>query len=52
VHVDAAAHAARLALRHGDAGVYNVAEPDGAVEVRKAISRLGWSPYFRVNSTN
>jgi nucleoside-diphosphate-sugar epimerase len=47
VHVDAAADAARRALLHGDAGVYNVAEPDGTVAVVKAVGQLGWSPDFR-----
>ena len=47
VHVEAAADAARLALRRGDAGIYNVAEPDGAVSVAKAVGQLGWSATFR-----
>jgi nucleoside-diphosphate-sugar epimerase len=46
VHVDAAAHAARLALLRGS-GIYNVAEPDGTVSVTKAIDQLGWTPDFR-----
>jgi nucleoside-diphosphate-sugar epimerase len=49
VHVDAAADAARLALLRGDAGVYNVAEPDGTVSVAKALGQLGWSPAFRAD---
>jgi len=48
VHVEAAADAARLALRRGDAGIYNVAEPDGSVSIVKAVGQLGWSPAFRV----
>ena len=47
VHVDAAADAARLALLRGDAGIYNVAEPDGAVSITRAVDLLGWSPAFR-----
>lgn len=47
VHVEAAADAARLALRRGDAGVYNVAEPDGTVSIAKTVGQLGWSPAFR-----
>jgi nucleoside-diphosphate-sugar epimerase len=47
VHVDAAADAARRALVQGDAGIYNVAEPDGTVSVAKAFNHLGWSPDFR-----
>ena len=47
VHVDAAADAARRALLQGNAGVYNVAEPDGTVSVAKAVDQLGWDPSFR-----
>jgi len=47
VHVDAAADAARRALTRGDAGIYNVAEPDGTVTVDRATRLLGWSPDFR-----
>jgi nucleoside-diphosphate-sugar epimerase len=47
VHVDAAADAARLALVRGDAGIYNVAEPDGTVSIARAVGQLGWSPTFR-----
>jgi hypothetical protein len=47
LHVDAAADAARRALLRGDAGVYNVAEPDGTVSVAKAVEQLGWDPEFR-----
>lgn len=50
VHVDAAADAARLALLHGDAGIYNVAEPDGTVSIAKAVGQLGWSPAFRAHA--
>jgi nucleoside-diphosphate-sugar epimerase len=47
VHVDAAAHAALLALDKGD-GVYNVAEDDGAVSSEKAVRELGFDPAFRI----
>jgi nucleoside-diphosphate-sugar epimerase len=47
VHVEAAADAARLALRRGGAGIYNVADPDGTVSIAKAVGQLGWSPVFR-----
>ena len=47
VHVDAAADAARVALRRGDAGIYNVAEPGGTVAIAKAVGQLGWNPAFR-----
>jgi nucleoside-diphosphate-sugar epimerase len=47
VHVEAAADAARLALERGDAGIYNVAEPDGVVSIAKAVGQLGWRATFR-----
>lgn len=48
VHVDAAAYAAFLAVEHGGAGIYNVAEPGGAVVVDRAVEELGWRPDFRL----
>jgi len=48
VHVDAAADAARRALRRGR-GIYNIAEEDGAVSSRKAVDELGWNPCFRID---
>jgi len=47
LHVDAAAHAALLALTRGTPGVYNIAEPDGAVTIDKASRDLGFNPTFR-----
>jgi nucleoside-diphosphate-sugar epimerase len=47
VHVDAAAHAALLALKQG-AGVYNIAQDDGAVSSAKARRELGFDPAFRI----
>lgn len=48
VHVDAAAHAALLAVSKG-AGVYNIAEDDGAVSGAKAKRELGFDPAFRIS---
>ncbi len=48
VHVDAAAHAALLAMNKG-VGVYNIAEDDGAVSSAKAKRELGFDPAFRVS---
>jgi nucleoside-diphosphate-sugar epimerase len=48
VHVDAAAHAALLALK-GPAGVYNIADDDGAVAIDKARDMLGFDPAFRLD---
>jgi nucleoside-diphosphate-sugar epimerase len=47
LHVDAAAQAAVLALTRGAAGIYNVAEDDGAVSIAKARQAFGFDPDFR-----
>jgi nucleoside-diphosphate-sugar epimerase len=48
VHVDAAAHAALLALKRG-AGIYNIAEDDGAVSIAKARHELRFDPAYRIS---
>jgi nucleoside-diphosphate-sugar epimerase len=48
LHVDAAAHAALLALTRGGAGIYNIAEDDGAVRTDRARQELGFDPGFRL----
>jgi nucleoside-diphosphate-sugar epimerase len=48
LHVDAAAHAAVLALTRGAPGTYNIAEDDGAVTISKAREQLGFDPSFRL----
>jgi nucleoside-diphosphate-sugar epimerase len=48
LHVDAAAHAALLAVTRGSPGVYNIAEDDGAVTIDKAGKELGFDPAFRL----
>jgi nucleoside-diphosphate-sugar epimerase len=48
VHVDAAAHAALLAVERGAPGAFNVAEPNGLVTTGKAVSELGWRADFRL----
>ena len=50
LHADAAAHAALLAVSKG-AGVYNIAEDDGAVSSAKAKRDLGFDPVFRMVCT-
>jgi nucleoside-diphosphate-sugar epimerase len=50
VHADAAAHAALLAVSKG-AGIYNIAEDDGAVSSAKARRDLGFDPAFRMVCT-
>ena len=50
LHVDAAAHVALLALTRGQAGVYNIAEADGALTTDKAQRELGFNPAFRLPS--
>jgi nucleoside-diphosphate-sugar epimerase len=47
LHVDAAAHAALLALTRGAPGVYNIADDDGVVSIAKARAELGFDPRFR-----
>jgi nucleoside-diphosphate-sugar epimerase len=48
VHVDAAAHAALLAVERGDHGIFNIAEPSAEITSEKAAGMLGWSPAFRL----
>jgi nucleoside-diphosphate-sugar epimerase len=48
VHVDAAGHAALLALDRGTPGIFNVAEPNQAVSTQKAVEELGWRADFRL----
>ncbi|HLI99646.1 MAG TPA: NAD(P)-dependent oxidoreductase [Bradyrhizobium sp.] len=48
VHVDAAAHAALLAVDKGD-GIYNIAEDGGAVSGARAARDLGFDPAFRLS---
>jgi nucleoside-diphosphate-sugar epimerase len=50
LHVDAAAHAALLALTRGKPGIYNIAEADGAVTTEKAQRDLGFNPAFRLSA--
>lgn len=47
VHVDAAAHAALLAI-DAPAGIFNIAEEKGAVSSAKARRLLGWNAAFRL----
>jgi nucleoside-diphosphate-sugar epimerase len=47
LHVDAAAHAALLAVTAGS-GVYNIAEDDGAVSISRAKRDLAFDPAFRM----
>jgi nucleoside-diphosphate-sugar epimerase len=50
LHVDAAAEAARLAVTRGAAGIYNIAEDDGALLTEKARRELGFDPGFRLTA--
>jgi len=47
LHVDAAAHAALLAVSKGSRGIYNIAEDDGAISSAKAKRELGFDASFR-----
>lgn len=48
LHVDAAAHAALLAMTRGAPGIYNIAEDDGEVTIDKARREFGFDPSFRI----
>lgn len=48
LHVDAAAHAALLAVQHNAEGAFNIAEPNDYVSSAKAERVLGWRPDFRL----
>ena len=48
LHVDAAAHAALLAVTRGKPGAYNISDDDGAVVIDKARAALGFDPGFRI----
>jgi nucleoside-diphosphate-sugar epimerase len=50
LHVDAAAHAALLALTQAKRGIYNVAEDDGAISSEKAKRDFGFDAGFRITS--
>ena len=48
LHVDAAAHAALLAIEGAKPGIFNIAEDTGYVSIAKARGELGWDPGFRL----
>ena len=50
VHVDAAAHAALLALDTPHTGIFNIAEEKGLVSSERARRLLGWDPRFRLQA--
>jgi len=50
LHVDAAAHAAVLAVERGAPGVYNIAEPHPFIDITKARRELGWDPFSRAGA--
>jgi nucleoside-diphosphate-sugar epimerase len=50
LYVDAAAYAALLAVTRDAAGIYNIAEDDGAVVIEKARRELGFDPGFRLRA--
>jgi len=49
VHVDAAAHAALLAVDRNATGIFNIAEPNSVVATAKAETELGWDHGFRLD---
>ena len=50
LHVDAAAHAALLAIDRGKPGIFNIAEDDGFVAIAKARRELGFDLGFRLGA--
>lgn len=50
LHVDAAAHAALLAIERAKPGIFNIAEDTGYVSIAKARRELGWDPGFRLKN--
>jgi nucleoside-diphosphate-sugar epimerase len=48
LHIDAAAHAALLAVTRGRPGIYNIAEDGTAVTIETACKELGFDPSFRL----
>jgi len=48
VHVDAAVHAALLAIDRAETGIFNVVEDNAQVSNAAARSQLGWSPDSRI----
>jgi len=48
LHVDAAAHAALLAVGKAVSGAFNVAEANAYVSTQKAVGELGWRPDYRL----
>lgn len=50
VHIDAAAHAALLAVETKHTGIFNIAEENGLVTCEKARRELGWRADFRLES--
>ncbi len=49
LHIDAAAKAALLAVT-GNAGIFNIADDDGAVSIDKARKEWGFDPGFRLKA--
>ena len=47
VHVDAAAHAALLAIERTHSGIFNIADDNDVVCTKKARRELGWNPAYR-----
>jgi nucleoside-diphosphate-sugar epimerase len=50
LHVDAAAHAALLAIDRAEPGIFNIAEESAFVSSAKARGELGWNPRFRLDA--
>ncbi len=51
LHVDAAAHAALLAVEKNASGIFNIAEPNPHITTDKAVRELGFDPGFRLRKS-
>lgn len=49
VHVDAAAHAAFLAVKCDKDRVYNISDVDDRLSIERAKTELNWNPDYRMN---
>lgn len=49
VHVEAAAHAAFLAVKCDKNRIYNISDVDDRLSIQRATTELNWSPDYRMN---
>lgn len=49
VHVDAAAHAAFLAVKYDKNRIFNISDEDDRLSIQRAKTELNWNPDYRMN---